>query len=90
MSFKTIGMFILAVVFAVACIGLVAGCAPQQAYSSADALGRTSSIAGSASIDARKTADQTGKARTRMVRDIDSIKEAEKLFDEQSGITVSY
>ena len=90
MSRKTIKMCILSAAFVIVCIGLVAGCAPQQAYSSADALGRTSSIAGSASIEARKTADQTGEARTRMVRDIDSIKEAEKLFDQQSGITVSY
>ncbi len=67
-----------------------AGCAPQQAYHSADALGRTSSIAGAAAVSARRTANETGAAKEHMANDIKTLKETERLFDEQSGIKLSY
>ena len=69
---------------------LSTGCAPKQAYTTADALGQTSTIAGDAAISARKSASETGETRDRMVNDIKSIKETEKLFDEKSGIILSY
>jgi hypothetical protein len=84
------GKFVLFLFCMVSLFAFGAGCAPKQAYTSADALGRTSLIAGGAAVSARQTASETGSVKDRMVNDIQSLKEAEKLFDEQSGIVLSY
>lgn len=70
--------------------GFWAGCAPGEAYQSAGALRNTAAVAGEASRSVGQEAAAAEAGRTRMIKDVESIKAAEQLFDEQSNIILSY
>lgn len=66
------------------------GCAPSEAYQGAGSLRKTAAVAGEASRAVGRQAKAAEARRTRMVKDVESIKAAERLFDEQSNVILSY
>jgi hypothetical protein len=69
---------------------LMGGCAPKASYQTADALGNTSNCAVNAAKSANQNVYETQKTQQTMKKEIRSVQEAEKLFDENSGIRLSY
>jgi hypothetical protein len=71
-------------------IFLLGGCAPKASYQTVDALGNTSDCAVNAAESANKNVYETQKTQNTMKKEIRSVQEAERLFDEDSGIRLSY
>ena len=79
---------ICGIIFIVAALSW--GCAPKASYTTANSLGRASALAREEAQSTKTGAKNTDLSRNKMKKDIQSIKEAEKLFDEKSGIVLSY
>ncbi len=65
-------------------------CAPKVAYQAQDSLHAAANEASSQAKETRKTSTTLNKDCHKMKGDIQSIKEAERLFDKKSGIVLSY
>ena len=65
-------------------------CAPKVAYQAQDSMHAAANEASSQARQTKKTSTALNKDRYKMKGDINSIKEAERLFDQKSGIVLSY
>ena len=79
--FLTISVFTLAAFSA---------CAPKAAYQAQDSLKEASREASYQATQTKKERTALSKDSYQMKGDIQSIKEAERLFDTKSGIVLSY
>ncbi len=65
-------------------------CAPKVAYQAQDSMRAAANEASSQARQTKKTSKALKKDRYKMKGDINSIKAAERLFDQKSGIVLSY
>lgn len=65
-------------------------CAPKVAYQAQDSLHAAADEAANQANKTKKASAILSKDRYKMKGDIQSIKEAERLFDKKSGIVLSY
>jgi len=65
-------------------------CAPKVAYQAQDSLHAASNEAANQAKQTKRASSNLNKDRYKMKGDIQSIKEAERLFDKKSGIVLTY
>ena len=65
-------------------------CAPKVAYQAQDSLHAAGNEASCQAQQTRKAKNSLNQDRYKMKGDIHKVKEAERLFDQKSGIVLSY
>ena len=69
---------------------VMTGCAPKVAYQAQDSLHAAADEASCQAEQTKKAKSSLNKDRYKMKGDISKVKEAERLFDQKSGIVLSY